>query len=85
MKEKVREEYLLHATVAVTLDRGNMGVLEAKLWQRPEQPVISFAKAEGISAGGTVFLQFHTRGNFQSVRIPGLMQAESTHPQALNT
>jgi hypothetical protein len=39
VKEKGREEYLLHATVAFTPERVNVGVLGAKLWQRPEQPV----------------------------------------------
>jgi hypothetical protein len=39
VKEKGRDEYLLHAPVAFTLERVNMGVLGAKVWQRPEQPV----------------------------------------------
>lgn len=39
VKERVREEYLLHTTVAFTPERVNMGVLGAKLWQRPKQPV----------------------------------------------
>ncbi|HEV8718018.1 MAG TPA: hypothetical protein VGX03_35030 [Candidatus Binatia bacterium] len=39
VQEKVRNEYLLHATVAFTRERVNMGVLGAKVWQRPEQPV----------------------------------------------
>jgi Transposase DNA-binding len=39
VKERVRDEYLLHTTVAFTPERVNMGVLGAKLWQRPEQPV----------------------------------------------
>lgn len=39
VKEKGREEYLHHATVAFTPERVNLGVLGAKLWQRPEQPV----------------------------------------------
>ena len=39
VKETVRDEYLLHATVAFTPERVNVGVLGAKLWQRPKQPV----------------------------------------------
>lgn len=39
VKEKGREEYLLHATVAFTPERVNLGVVGAKLWQRPEEPV----------------------------------------------
>jgi hypothetical protein len=39
VKERTREEYLLHATIAFTLERGNLGVVGAKLWQRPEEPV----------------------------------------------
>lgn len=39
VKERSREEYLLHTTVAFTPERGNLGVLGAKLWQRPEEPV----------------------------------------------
>jgi hypothetical protein len=39
VKERVRDEYLLHTTVAFTPERVNLGVLGAKLWQRPEQPV----------------------------------------------
>jgi Transposase Tn5 dimerisation domain/Transposase DNA-binding len=39
VKEKVRDEQLLHTTVAFTPERVNLGVLGAKCWQRPEQPV----------------------------------------------
>jgi Transposase DNA-binding/Transposase Tn5 dimerisation domain len=39
VKIKVREEYLLHPTVAFTPERMNLGVLGLKVWQRPEQPV----------------------------------------------
>jgi hypothetical protein len=39
VKERTREEYLLHATMAFTLERVNLGVVGAKLWQRPEEPV----------------------------------------------
>jgi hypothetical protein len=39
VQEKVREEHLLPPTVAFTPERVNLGVLGAKLWQRPEQPV----------------------------------------------
>ena len=33
------EHYLLHATVAFSASRVNMGVLKAKMWQRPDEPV----------------------------------------------
>jgi hypothetical protein len=39
VKEKRREEHLLHTTVAFTPARVNLGVVGAKLWQRPEEPV----------------------------------------------
>jgi hypothetical protein len=39
VKERLGEEYLLHTTVAFTPERVNLGVLGAKLWQRPEEPV----------------------------------------------
>lgn len=39
VKERTCEEYLLHATGAFTPERVNLGVLGAKPWQRPEQPV----------------------------------------------
>jgi hypothetical protein len=39
VKERTCDEYLLHLTVAFTPERVNVGVLGAKLWQRPEQPV----------------------------------------------
>lgn len=39
VKERDRDEYLLHTTVAFTPKRVNLGVLGAKCWQRPEQPV----------------------------------------------
>jgi hypothetical protein len=39
VKEKGRDEHLLHTTVAFTPERVNLGVLGAKLWQRPEEPV----------------------------------------------
>src|SRR5215510_11168827 len=39
VKERTREEYLLHATMAFSLGRVNLGVVGAKLWQRPEEPV----------------------------------------------
>lgn len=39
VKERSREEYLLHTTVVFTPERVNLGVLGAKLWQRPEEPV----------------------------------------------
>jgi IS4 transposase len=39
VKVKVREEYLLHPTVAFTPERVNLGVLGLRMWQRPEEPV----------------------------------------------
>jgi hypothetical protein len=39
VQERTCDEYLLHVTVAFTPERGNVGVLGAKLWQRPEHPV----------------------------------------------
>jgi Transposase DNA-binding/Transposase DDE domain len=39
VKVKVREEPLLHPTVAFTPARLNLGVLGLKMWQRPEPPV----------------------------------------------
>jgi hypothetical protein len=39
VKEKAREEYLLHPTVAFTPERVNLGVLGLRMWQRPEEPV----------------------------------------------
>jgi Transposase DNA-binding/Transposase Tn5 dimerisation domain len=39
VKVKVREEHLLHPTVAFTPARLNLGVLGLQMWQRPEQPV----------------------------------------------
>lgn len=39
VKERLGEEYLLHTTVVFTPERVNLGVLGAKLWQRPEEPV----------------------------------------------
>lgn len=48
VKEKVCEEHLLHTTVAFTPERVNLGVLGAKLWQRPEQPVGHERKSKPI-------------------------------------
>jgi Transposase Tn5 dimerisation domain/Transposase DNA-binding len=39
VKEKRRNEHLLHTTVAFTPERVNLGVLGAKSWQRPAEPV----------------------------------------------
>jgi len=39
VKEKLREEYLLHLTVAFTPERVNLGVLGLRMWQRPEEPI----------------------------------------------
>jgi IS4 transposase len=39
VKERTREEYLLHLTVAFTPERVNLGVLGFRMWQRPEKPV----------------------------------------------
>jgi len=39
VKERLREEYLLHLTVAFTPERVNLGVLGLRMWQRPDEPV----------------------------------------------
>jgi IS4 transposase len=39
VKERIREEYLLHLTVAFTPERVNLGVLGLRMWQRPAEPV----------------------------------------------
>src|SRR5215470_6784096 len=39
VKERWREEDLLHLTVAFTPERVNLGVLGLRMWQRPEEPV----------------------------------------------
>jgi len=39
VKDRTREEYLLHLTVAFTPERVNLGVLGLRMWQRPEEPV----------------------------------------------
>jgi transposase-like protein/transposase Tn5 family protein len=39
VKERTREEYLLHLTVAFTPQRVNLGVLGLRMWQRPDEPV----------------------------------------------
>ena len=39
VKDKLREESLLHLTVAFTPERVNLGVLGLRRWQRPEEPV----------------------------------------------
>lgn len=39
VKERTREEYLLHLTVAFTPERVNLGVLGFRMWQRPQEPV----------------------------------------------
>ena len=39
VKERTREAYLLHLTVAFTPQRVNRGVLGLRMWQRPEEPV----------------------------------------------
>jgi IS4 transposase len=39
VKERTREEYLLHLTVAFTPERVNLGVLGLRMWQRPQEPV----------------------------------------------
>lgn len=39
VKERNGDEYLRHTTVVFTPERVNLGVLGAKLWQRPEEPV----------------------------------------------
>jgi hypothetical protein len=39
LKRRPTDHYLLHPTVAFTPTRINLGILGAKLWQRPEEPV----------------------------------------------
>ena len=39
LKRTQSEQYLLHATVAFTASRVNLGVVNAKFWQRPDEPV----------------------------------------------
>ena len=39
MKERTRQEYLLHLTVALTPQRVNLGILGLRMWQRPGEPV----------------------------------------------
>ena len=39
LKRTQSNQYLLHPTVVFTPDRINLGVLDAKLWQRPDIPV----------------------------------------------
>jgi len=39
VKDRTREEYLLHLTVAFTPERVNLGVLGLRMWQRPDEPV----------------------------------------------
>ncbi len=39
VKDRLREEYLLHLTVAFTPERVNLGVLGLRMWQRPDEPV----------------------------------------------
>lgn len=39
LKRTQSEHYLLHITAAFTPARVNLGTLDAKLWQRPEEPV----------------------------------------------
>jgi hypothetical protein len=50
VKERAREEYLLHATMAFTLERVNLGVVGAKLWQRPVEPVAHERARKPIAA-----------------------------------
>jgi hypothetical protein len=49
VKVKNREEYRLHPSVAFTPERVNLGVLGAKWWQRPEQPVGQERKRQPIA------------------------------------
>jgi hypothetical protein len=50
VKIKIREEYLLHPTVAFTPERMNLGVLGLQVWQRPEQPVAQERHRKPIEA-----------------------------------
>jgi hypothetical protein len=54
VKERVRDEYLLHTSVAFTPERVNLGVLGTKLWQRPEQPVGHKRKGKPLEAKESV-------------------------------
>jgi hypothetical protein len=48
VKVKKRQEYLLHPPVAFTPARVNFGVVGARWWQRPEQPVAQARKRKPI-------------------------------------
>lgn len=48
LREKQREEYLLHPSVAITPQRDNLGVLGASIWQRPEETVAHLRKSKPI-------------------------------------
>lgn len=48
MKRTLSEQYLLHPTVAFTPGRINLGVLDAKFWQRPEEPVAQLRQKKPI-------------------------------------
>lgn len=48
LKHTQNEEYLLHPTVAFTPDRVNLGILGAKFWQRPEEPVAAYRASKPI-------------------------------------
>ena len=48
LKRTQSEHYLLHVTAAITPARVNLGTLEAKLWQRPDEPVAHLREQKPI-------------------------------------
>ena len=50
LRRTVKDEYLLHPSVAFTPERVNVGVLGHHFWQRPEQPVGHLRKHRPIAA-----------------------------------
>jgi hypothetical protein len=50
LRRTVKDEYLLHPSVAFTPERVNLGVLGHHFWQRPEKPVGHLRKHRPIEA-----------------------------------
>jgi hypothetical protein len=50
LRRTVKDEYLLHPSVAFTPERVNLGVLGHHFWQRPEEPVGHLRKQRPIEA-----------------------------------
>ena len=48
LKVTEHDQYLLHPTVALTPERLNLGVLDVKLWQRPEKAVAHLRSKKAI-------------------------------------